>query len=115
MFFRAKRRLNERAFLDYFEELKDPRSHINKTHNLLDVLFLTIGAILSGAEGWLDIKDFGDKKLDWFRRFRAFENGIPVDDTIARIISRLNPDKFVECFLNWSNSLRLANGKERIV
>lgn len=102
------------AFLDYFDTLEDPRSRINKTHDLLDVLFLTIAAILSGAEGWQDIKDFGDKKLDWLRKFRAFDNGIPVDDTIARIISRLDPDKFVECFLDWSNSLRVANGHDSI-
>jgi len=102
------------AFMDYFQELEDPRSHINRTHNLLDVLFLTISAMLSGAEGWQDIKDFGDNKLDWLRQFREFKSGIPVDDTIARIISRVNPDKFVECFLNWANSLRLANGQESI-
>ena len=102
------------AFMDYFEELEDPRSHINKAHNLLDVLFLTISAILSGAEGWQDIKDFGDKKQDWLKKFRPFKAGIPVDDTIARIISRVNPDKFVECFINWSNSLRVANGHESI-
>jgi len=80
------------AFMDYFQELEDPRSHINRTHDLLDVLFLTISAILSGAEGWQDIKDFGDNKLDWLRKFREFKSGIPVDDTIARIISRVNPD-----------------------
>lgn len=102
------------AFLDYFEDLDDPRSHINQAHDLFDVLFLTIAAILSGAEGWQDIKDFGDQKLDWLRKFRAFEHGIPVDDTIARIISRLDPDKFVECFINWANSLRLAEGRETI-
>jgi len=102
------------AFLDYFQELEDPRSHINRTHDLLDVLFLTIAAMMSGAEGWQDIRDFGLQKEDWLKQYRSFEHGIPVDDTIARIISRLNPDKFVECFLNWSNSLRQAQGKEII-
>ncbi len=102
------------AFIDYFNELEDPRSHINRSHDLLDVLFLTIAATLSGAEGWQDIKDFGDNKLDWLRQYREFKEGIPVDDTIARIISALNPDKFVECFINWANSLRVAAGKDAI-
>ena len=52
------------AFIDYFSELEDPRSDVYLTHDLLDVLFLTIAAVISGADGWSDIKDFGDKKLD---------------------------------------------------
>ena len=69
--------------------LQDPRSHINRRHDLHDILFLTVAAIMSGAEGWKDIKEFGDAKLAWLRQFRAFEAGIPVDDTIARVISAL--------------------------
>lgn len=79
------------SFLDHFAGLPDPRSHINRTYDLLDVVFLSVCAVLSGAEGWTDIKKFGDKKLDWLRKFR-FENGIPVDDTIARIISSHAPN-----------------------
>ena len=55
------------AFMDHFESLTDPRSHINKRHDLHDILFLVVSAILSGAEGWKDIKEFGDVKLDWLR------------------------------------------------
>ena len=98
----------------HFSELEDPRSKVYLTHDLLDVLFLTIAAVISGAEGWSDIKDFGDKKVEWLKQFRAFENDIPADDTIARIISRLNPDKLIECFINWANSIRVKNGKDCI-
>ncbi len=51
------------SFIDHFETLEDTRSHINQKHELLDVIFLTVVAILSGAEGWKDIKQFGDNKL----------------------------------------------------
>ena len=40
------------SFITHFESLEDKRSHINKKHDLLDVIFLTVVAILSGAEGW---------------------------------------------------------------
>ncbi len=30
------------------------------------------------------IRDFGLLKLEWLRQFLTYENGIPVDDTIAR-------------------------------
>ena len=77
------------SFINHFKSIEDPRPHINKKHELLDIIFLTVVSILSGAEDWKGIKQFSDNKLDWLRKFRKFEAGIPVDDTIARIISAL--------------------------
>ncbi len=51
------------SFLQHFENLEDPRTHINKKHELLDILFLPVAAVLSGAEGWKGIKEFGDIKI----------------------------------------------------
>jgi len=75
------------SFIDHFSIIEDPRKDINVKHDFLDVLFLTVSAVISGAEGWQDIEDFGRDKLDWLRQYRAFKNGIPVDDTIARVTS----------------------------
>lgn len=102
------------SFINHFESLEDTRSHINKKHELLDIIFLTVVAILSGAEGWKDIKQFGDNKLDWLRKFRAFEAGIPVDDTIARIISALEPTALLSCFMSWVNEIRTSQNQEII-
>ena len=102
------------SFIDHFDNLEDTRSHINKKHELLDIVFLTVVAILSGAEGWKDIKQFGDKKLDWLRKFRKFESGIPVDDTIARIISALEPNALLGCFMSWVNEVREQQGQSVI-
>jgi predicted transposase YbfD/YdcC len=100
------------AFMDHFGRVEDPRSRINQRHDLHDILFLTVSAIMSGAEGWKDIKEFGDAKLGWLRQFRAFEEGIPVDDTIARVISALVPEQFLDCFVSWVNEIRSAEGKD---
>jgi len=102
------------SFIDFFGELPDPRKDINVKHNLLDIIFLTITGVVSGCEGWKDIYDFGLAKLDWLRKYREFKNGIPVDDTIARIISALNPEIFTKCFIGWVNELRRHEGKEQI-
>ena len=102
------------SFIVHFGELQDTCSHVNKKHDLLDVIFLTVSAILSGAERWKDIKVFGDAKLVWLRQFRDFENGIPVDDTIARIISVLAPDSLLTCFISWVNEMRSEQRKEQI-
>ncbi|ENA54559.1 DDE_Tnp_1-associated family protein [Escherichia coli 2726950] len=62
---------------------------------------MTICAVISGAEGWEDIEDFGETHLDFLKQYGDFENGIPVHDTIARVVSCISPAKFHECFINW--------------
>ncbi|PAU20679.1 hypothetical protein BTQ07_27710 [Escherichia coli] len=50
-----------------------------------DILLLTIRVVISGAEGWEDIEDFGETHRDFLKQYGDFENGIPVHDTIARV------------------------------
>ncbi len=102
------------SFLTHFSVINDPRHEINKKHDLLDILFLTASAVMSGAQGWKDIHAFGEAKLTWLRQYRAFEAGIPVDDTIARVISALDPTHFTQCFVAWVNELRTQKGGEHI-
>ena len=102
------------SLLTHLATIDDPRRDINKKHELLDLLFLTVSAVMSGAEGWKDIKQFGDEKLDWLRRYRPFANGMPVDDTIARVVRALDPEQFNRAFLNWVNEVRAASGQEQI-
>ncbi|EKP2914223.1 transposase family protein [Escherichia coli] len=45
-------------------------------HKLSDILLLTICAVISGAEGWEDIEDFGETHLDFLKQYGDFENGI---------------------------------------
>ena len=56
--------------------------------------------------------EFGRTKLDWLRRYVPLANGIPVDDTIARIISALSVKGFQECFLSWMEDVvKLSEGE----
>lgn len=102
------------TLFEIFDGLEDPRRDINRKHNFLDVIFLTMCAVISGAEGWADIHLFGKTHLDWLRKYRAFEQGIPVDDTIARIIRRIDPAQLNDIFLNFINEIRKVEGKELI-
>ena len=57
---------------------------------LIDVIVLCVCAVLIGAEGWSDIEEFGRTKLEWLCRYVPPANGVPIDDTIARVISALS-------------------------
>ncbi len=87
-------------FITHFSKIEDPRES-NKRHQLIDILFLAVCSVLSGAEGWEDIEDFGHAKLTWLRRYLPLKNGIPTHDTIARVLSRINPSYIQKCFVNW--------------
>ena len=73
-----------------------------------------VTAVISGANSWTEIKLFGDLHLDWLRKYRPFERGIPVDDTIARIIKRIDPKAFNDIFINFINEVGSLQGRELI-
>lgn len=98
------------TFLSHFNSITDPRIERCKKHNLLDILLLSISAVMSGATGWEDIEDFGHLKLDWLRKYRNFENGIPRHDTIARVLCRLKADEIESAFQSWISSLIKVTG-----
>lgn len=69
---------------------------------MIEILFLTTSSVISGFEGWEEIEDFGNEKLDWLRTYLPYENGIPSHDTINRVISMIDHRVFEECFMNWA-------------
>lgn len=81
--------------------IPDYRQSWKVKHKLSDIFLLTICAVITGAEGWEDIEVFGHVHLDFLKLYGEFENGIPVHDTIARVVSCVSPKKFHECFINW--------------
>lgn len=87
--------------LSHFSLLEDPRIDRTKRYPLIEIIFLIISATISGCEGWKSIRDFGVLKLEWLRLFLPYENGIPVDDTIARLMRKLNTKQFAGCFTSW--------------
>ncbi len=101
-------------FDPHFKLLQDGRTDINIQYELLDIVFLTLVAILCGAEGWKDIQRFGESKLEWLRKYRAFEQGIPWRHTIARIIGSLSSDNrkplVVSLMRKWIKDMVVLNG-----
>jgi len=70
--------------LKYFAELRDPRVERNREHLLDEILLIAIAAVLSGAESWNDIAEYGADKLEWLHTFLTLPSGIPSHDTFKR-------------------------------
>lgn len=97
--------------IEHLSFVEESRSDINKKHDLVDVMFLVISAIMAGAEGWRDIETYGDSKEAWLRQYRLFKHGIPRRHTIARILRSVVAESLLEALLNWVNERRAHLGK----
>jgi predicted transposase YbfD/YdcC len=93
------------VFLDYFRDLPDPRQAGKVLYPLPEVLLLCLLAVLAGAETFVDIARFGEKKLDLLRRFRPFHHGTPAHDHLGDILSVLDAAQFQRCFVDWVAAL----------
>jgi len=99
------------VFLDYFNDLADPRQAGKVIYPLPEVLLLCLLAVLAGAETFVDIARFGQKKLALLRRFRPFRHGTPAHDHLGDILSVLDAEQFQRCFVNWVAALTGAPKK----
>jgi predicted transposase YbfD/YdcC len=93
------------VFLDYFKDLPDPRQRGKVVYPLDEVLLLCLLAVLGGAETFVDIARFGEKKLGLLRRFRSFRDGTPSHDHLGDIFATLDAEQFQRCFVSWVAAL----------
>ncbi len=96
------------GFLDYFDKLEDPRQEAKLLYPLDEVLLVTLCAVLCGADSWVEVAAFGEKKLAFLRRFGAFENGTPSHDQFGIIFAALDAKSFQQCFIDWVAALKKA-------
>jgi predicted transposase YbfD/YdcC len=98
--------------ISYFKSISEPRIDRCKLHLFDDILFLTIAAVICGADNFVEIEAFGNKKKDWLLTFLKLENGIPSHDTIGKLFARINPKEFELCFIEWMRSaVKLTMGQ----
>ena len=93
------------VFLDHFADLPDPRQVGKVIYPLAEVLLLCLLAVLAGAETFVDIARFGEKKIELLRRFRSFHNGTPSHDHLGDIFAALDAEQFQRCFVDWVAAL----------
>lgn len=95
----------QKGLIECFETLPDPRVERTKRYPLIEIILLIIAGTVSGCDGWKSLKDFGEAKLDWLRKFLPYKDGIPVDDTLARVMRKIETKEFQACFMKWVQSV----------
>jgi predicted transposase YbfD/YdcC len=88
----------------HFQGITDPRRD-NKRHSLMDIITIAICAVISNADSFEEIAEFGKAKYQWLKGFLELPHGIPSADTFERVFARIDPDEFKNSFIRWVKAI----------
>lgn len=95
----------QNKLVSIFNQIEDPRSHINQLHKFIDILLIGIISVICGAETWKQMVGFAKSKEDFLRTFLELPNGIPSEDTINRLFASIDSIQLEKCFIEWVNTI----------
>jgi predicted transposase YbfD/YdcC len=90
-------------FVAFFGSMPDPRAG-NARHDLLELVFVALAAVLSGAEDCTDMAEFAQSKLALLRQVVKLEHGPPSHDTFSRVFRLLEPEPFEAAFAKFTRA-----------
>jgi predicted transposase YbfD/YdcC len=104
-----------KAFIDYFDEIEDPRSSKNLLYPANEILLTVLCGLICGVESWRDFVEFGEAKLDFLKGILEYKEGIPSKNTFSRFFAALKPEQFKTCFIAWVKSLQSLNVDTEVI
>lgn len=87
--------------LKSLKDIEDPRVTGRCSHNIVDILVISIFAVICGAESIKDILVYAKSKEAWLKKFLELPNGIPSKDTISRVLSMIKSESIESAFTSW--------------
>lgn len=103
-----------RSLMSYLETIPDPRVSRTRKHELVDILAVTLLAVLSDADTYEDIHEFGVEQEAWLKQSWPLANGIPSADTFSRVLQSLNPKVFGAVVGEWLAAACEATGLKHV-
>lgn len=97
------------SILEFFQDLPDPRSSINRKHLLGEIMVICICGVLCGADGPIAIGMWAASKGDWLKKVLKLPHGVPSHDTLGRVLATVKPAAFQECFAKWIAQLQITS------
>jgi predicted transposase YbfD/YdcC len=98
----------------YFESLSDPRHTRNRKHLLVDIMVISVAAVLCGCDGPTAIHRWAVHQAAWLAQYLSLPNGIPSRDCIRRLLIALKPEAFQRCFQDWiAGGLLTGDGTDK--
>ena len=88
----------------HFGDLDDYRRQGSVSHRLLDILFITICAVISGANNLKSVALYANRKREWLTQVLDLANGIPSYTMFWTVFTLLNPIALEKSFVHWVRS-----------
>lgn len=99
------------VFNEYFSHIDDPREKNKIDHLLEEVLFITVLAVIAGADDFNEIARYCKMKYNWLSAFLKLPGGIPSHDTFNRVLCIIDAEQFQQSFINWIGDIRTGLNK----
>ena len=99
--------------LNYFDVLEDPRKNKGKMHKLNDIIIMCIFAILSNCKDSTEIAYFLELRKNYFTKLLNLKYGTPSHDTISWVFRIINPNEFMNIFINWVKEIIKEKSKDK--
>ncbi len=95
-----------------FQNLTDPRNVQRITYPLIDLVFITVCAVLSGADDFVSIAAWARTKRKWLKKFLDLGAGIPSHDRFNAVFAAIKPEEFERCLTAWITAVvKLTDGQ----
>ena len=94
--------LSIKRLVECGSKIADPRRQAgNYKHKLVDMLAMTILAMMCGCETWDEIADYCAGKKEWLQSLLGFRHNTPSEATFRRMYTRLAPGNLESMYREW--------------
>jgi predicted transposase YbfD/YdcC len=89
------------VLLKHFSKLGDDREPWRVVYPLKEVLLLLTCATIASCDDFDDVCAWGRHHLSFLRNFCEFYHGIPCERWMRKLVNRVDPMMFANCFKGW--------------
>jgi len=93
--------------------VEDPRVERTTWHALEAIVAIAVCAVICGADGWVEIAEFGKATEAWVATILDVPHGTPSHDTVGRVFAALDPDQCEACVRAWVAGVGARRGRDR--
>ena len=101
--------------VDAFADLADPRIAGRSKHDLVEMLVVSVCALMCGVNDFVGIEAWANERIDWLRGFLQLESGIASHDTFGRLFGLLDRRAVENSFRRWVSSVLPALAQGTVV
>lgn len=83
------------------QQIYDPRDKKKIKYSLYSIIIMSICALLSGANNWVEISQYCKERKRWLKKYLNISCPIPSHDTFNRVFRIINPKEFNFWILKW--------------